>query len=134
MADDTTTNTNALAPGVQTSEGKLTIAAVILGTLLEGLGAFLTHEQAVHQTTVGWSVAVAIAGAMLQLCTIYGYTKSRTLVKQQALISGLQGAMPLAVQVAEAIADRLTGGTPVAVSAGGMVAPKPPVIAPISPK
>lgn len=107
MADTTTQTSHPLSPGAATSEGTLTVVAVFLGVLLEGLGGFLTHEQTLHPGAGGWAVAVIVAGAMLQLCTIFGYTKGRSLLKQQALISGLQAGLPLAVQIAEAVADKL---------------------------
>jgi hypothetical protein len=112
MADTSTQSSNPLAPGLSTSEGQLTVAAVFIGVVLEALGGFLTHEQTLHPGSGGWAIAVMLAAVMLQLCTVFGYTKGRSLVKQQALLSGLQVGLPLAVQLAEAVADKLAGKTP----------------------
>jgi hypothetical protein len=119
MADTAPAVTNPLAPGLATTEGRLTVAAVIIGTVLEGVGAFLSHEQVTHAGSLGWAAAVAIAGALLQLCTIYGYSKGRTLLKQQALLTGLTAALPLATSIAEAVFDKLAGEGLRGRSAGG---------------
>jgi len=123
-------NMNPLSPGIHTSEGALTIAAVLLGTVLEGVGTILSHEQLTHAGSVGWSIASVVAGALLQLCTVYGYTKGRSLIKQQAILTGITSALPLAVQIAEAVADKLSvTNTPVAISYGSASSSlRPPVV------
>lgn len=74
-------DTNPTATGPSTSEGKLTLVAVILGTILEGLGAVLHQVQDAGHGAVWFPAVLAIIGVLLQLATVLGYQKSRTVLK-----------------------------------------------------
>lgn len=99
-------DTTPLQPGLKTSEGALAIAAVVLGTALESVGTFLTHEHALHPTQFGWSVAVILCGVLLQSAIGFGYIKGRNALKYQALTTALQDGLPIAEKVVEAIVDK----------------------------
>lgn len=71
--------------GKATSEFSLTRIAVIVGAVLEA-GAGVLHVLQESGTAAPWFPAVmAIVGALLQICTIFGYQRGRALVKQAAV-------------------------------------------------
>jgi hypothetical protein len=95
MAD----TTNPLAPGAQTTEGKLTIAAFVVGTVLEGGSAVLSKLAEGHlvDPSARWyTIALAVVGVVLQVLTLAGYNKGRAQVKAAALVSGAAAAPPQA--------------------------------------
>lgn len=80
-------DTNPAASGLSTSEGKLTAIAMVVGALLEGVAGVLhTLQDAGHAAP--WFPAVfAVVGVLLQLASLLGYQKSRTLLKAAAIAS-----------------------------------------------
>lgn len=72
-------------PGMQTSEGKLTIAALVLGTVLEGIAGVLDQLTAAGHAAGWFTVALLIVGGLLQVCSLLGYKASRTMVKVAAI-------------------------------------------------
>ena len=83
MADET----NPTAPGMSTSEGKLTLVAIILGTVLEGLASVLPALQDSGHAAPWFPTALAVVGVLLQVASFLGYTKSRTILKATAIAS-----------------------------------------------
>ncbi len=74
MADDIKT-------GTQTSEFKLTVAAMIVGVLLDA-GAAIIHSLQDAGTNAPWfAVALAVLGTLTQVAALFGYQKARVLVK-----------------------------------------------------
>ncbi len=77
MADET----NPAAPGNTTSEFSLTRIALIVGALLETAAGVL-HTLQDSGVAAPWFPAVlAVLGALIQVAGLFGYVKSRTLVK-----------------------------------------------------
>lgn len=70
-----------MTPGSQTTEFKLTLLAQLVGIVAEAAAAVLhTLQDAGHAAP--WFPAVLVAvGLVLQVVTLLGYQKSRTLVK-----------------------------------------------------
>lgn len=83
MADET----NAVAPGMSTSEGKLTLIAVILGTILEGLAGVLHSVQDAGHAAPWFPAVLTVVGVLLQITTLLGYQKSRTALKATVIAS-----------------------------------------------
>lgn len=81
MADETT----PAAPGMSTSEGKLTLMAVIIGTILEGLAGVLHSVQDAGHAAPWFPAVLAVIGVLLQLASLLGYQKSRTLLKASVI-------------------------------------------------
>lgn len=78
-------DTNPLALGINTSEGKLALLGTFVGFILEALAAFI-HQQQEAGTAPSWfSIALVVIGGLMQLGTWLGYIKSRTAVKTAAL-------------------------------------------------
>lgn len=77
-----------LTPGVETSEYKLTVLAMWVGTVAQ-LAAGVIHELAgsgVFSESSRWAIVVlAICGTLVQICALFGYAKSRTLLKLEAM-------------------------------------------------
>ncbi len=74
MADPTTS-------GTSTSEFKLTIVAFIIGSLLETVAGVMHSLQDAGQGASWFPMVYAVLGALTQIAGLFGYTKSRTLVK-----------------------------------------------------
>ena len=74
MADPTT-------PGISTSEGKLTVVAMIVGSLLEAIAGVLHTVQDAGHAAPWFPAVFAVVGVLLQVASLLGYQKSRTLVK-----------------------------------------------------
>lgn len=74
MADPTTS-------GLSTSEGKLTLVAVIVGTILDAAAGLLHTLQDAGHAAPWFPAVLAVLGVALQLVSLLGYQKSRTLVK-----------------------------------------------------
>lgn len=68
--------------GLSTSEGKLTLIAVIAGALLEGAVVPVLDMLRATNPDAAWiAVALGLSGALLQLASLLGYQRSRTAVK-----------------------------------------------------
>ncbi len=82
MASTDTPPTDPETPGLSTSEGKLTLAAVAAGLLLElAVVPVLQYVQAAD-SGAGWvAVALGSAGALLQVASVLGYQAARTRLK-----------------------------------------------------
>lgn len=74
MADPTTT-------GTSTSEFKLTLVAIAIGGLLETAAGVMHSLQDAGQGASWFPMCFAVLGALTQILGLFGYTKSRTLVK-----------------------------------------------------
>lgn len=74
-------DTNPTASGPSTSEGKLTLVAIILGTVLEGLAGVLHAVQDAGHAAPWFPAVLAVVGVLLQLATVLGYQKARTVLK-----------------------------------------------------
>lgn len=83
MADETT----PAAPGMSTSEGKLTVVAMVVGTLLESAAGLLHSLQDAGHAAPWFPAVLAIVGVLLQLATLLGYQRSRTLLKASVIAS-----------------------------------------------
>ena len=84
MADETTPTTT---PGTQTSEFKLTAIVMIVGLALESVSTVLHTLQDGGVSFPWFNVVLAACGALLQICSLLGYTKSRTLVKAATVVA-----------------------------------------------
>lgn len=74
--------TDPETPGLSTSEGKLTLAVVILGLVLElSVVPLLQAVQASHPGALWVPVALGIAGGLLQVASVLGYQRARTQLK-----------------------------------------------------
>lgn len=76
MADETTPST-----GFSTSEGKLTLVAVIVGTILDAVAGVLDSLQSAGHGATWFPSVLAVCGVLLQLVSLLGYQKARTLFK-----------------------------------------------------
>lgn len=70
-----------MADGTQTSEFKLTVVAQVLGAILEAASVALhtLGDAGLGGSIV--SVALVVVGVLLQIATLMGYQKARTMVK-----------------------------------------------------
>jgi ABC-type antimicrobial peptide transport system permease subunit len=73
--------TDPAAPGKSTSEFKLTTVAIIVGGVLEAFAGVLHSLQEQGLSSNWFTVALLVCGALIQICGLFGYQKSRTLVK-----------------------------------------------------
>jgi hypothetical protein len=68
-------------PGFKTSEFWLTALAQIIGVVLEALAVPLLEK-----SEKPWApMVLLVVAVVLQVCTMYGYQKGRTLVKASAV-------------------------------------------------
>lgn len=68
--------------GLSTSEGKITIAAVIVGLVLEmAVVPVLQALKDVHPDAVWIPLILGIVGALLQVASVLGYQRARTQLK-----------------------------------------------------
>lgn len=74
-------DTTPATSGTSTSEFKLTTAAMVLGAVLEGVATVLHTLQDSGISAPWFSVALVALGAVIQVASLFGYQKSRTLVK-----------------------------------------------------
>ena len=78
---DPNPTTEAVTPGKQTSEFKLTAVAMIAGAVLEAFAAIL-HTLQDQGVQAPWMAAVfAVIGVLLQVASLLGYQKTRAAVK-----------------------------------------------------
>jgi hypothetical protein len=76
-----TEQTSPADAGTTTSEFKLTAIAMVVGVCLEAAAGVL-HAIQDAGVAAPWIPAVlAIVGALIQVASLFGYQKSRTLVK-----------------------------------------------------
>lgn len=88
--------TDPLASGINTSEGKMTAALCIVGLALESFGAVLSERLQEHPSA-GLGVAFAVIGAVTQILAVLGYGKNRSALKSNTLMQGLAAGVPLVV-------------------------------------
>lgn len=74
-------------PGSSTTEFKLTVAAMILGTILECVAAVLHGLQDAGVDKPWMAIVFAVIGVLLQMASLFGYQKARALVKSSALLA-----------------------------------------------
>lgn len=79
--------TTPTASGMTTSEGKLTLFAMVLGTLLEALAGVLHTLQDAGHAAPWFPAVLAIVGVLLQLASVLGYQKARTVLKATLVAS-----------------------------------------------
>lgn len=92
MTDATTTLTTA--PGNGTSEYQLTKWAIGIGTALDVVVAPALAGLSQYMPGAHWlAVATAVSGALLSICALYGYQRSRTGVKM-AVAAASQPTQP----------------------------------------
>lgn len=89
MSEATPTVTNPAAPGNQTSEFKLTRIALVLGAALEGFAGILHTLKDAGVEAPWFATALLVVGAAVQIASLFGYQRSRTVVKAQMISSAL---------------------------------------------
>lgn len=89
--------TDPLASGASTSEGKLTIAMCLVGGALEAFAGVLSQASEQHPSSVWMAIALVLVGAGIQVFTVLGYTKSRSALKSNAIVQALAAGVPLMV-------------------------------------
>lgn len=102
------TQTDPLASGLSTSEGKLALALVVVGIFLEVAFAKLTElsQQFPHLTWL--AVATLVTGAGMQLVAVLGYNKNRSTLKSNIIVAGAQAGSQLVLgAIATAVAKNL---------------------------
>lgn len=72
-------------PGGSTSEFRLTVVAMVVGVILEGVSAVLLNLQARGVDKPWFAVALTACGVLLQIVSLLGYQRSRSTVKAAAL-------------------------------------------------
>lgn len=83
--------------GVKTSEFWLTSIAMLLGMILESVAIPLIEKAVAADGANMWlPVVLILAGAAVQICALFGYTKSRAVLK----IANVQAAASLSSQTA----------------------------------
>lgn len=73
--------TSPAAPGGSTSEFKLALVGMILGALMDAAGGILHTLQDTGMTSPWFAIAIAVLGTITQVMALFGYTKSRTIIK-----------------------------------------------------
>lgn len=107
------TQTDPSRAGLSTSEGKLAVAAFIMGMLLEGsIVPMLQSLQAAHPEYAWVAPALGGAGLLLQLASLLGYTSSRTRLKLAILAQDA----PATIIQAPDVVRHATSGEPAAVA------------------
>lgn len=127
--------TQPAAKGVDTSEGRLTIAAQVVGFLLATFGALLTKYAENHPGNPWTGVALSSMGVLLSVVTLYGYTKGRAIVKNAMIQQGIDWAAPLVEAALEkALTKQLGPVATVTTIPPGVSAPQVPLAPPLNPK
>jgi hypothetical protein len=83
MANEST----PLAPGLSTSEGKLTLVAGLTGLALETVAGLLHQLQDSGHAAPWFPAVLAVIGALMQVATLLGYVKGRNVLKATAIAS-----------------------------------------------
>lgn len=122
--------TDPLASGTSTSEGKLTIALCIVGVALEAFGGALQSALDSHPNTQWLAIASLVTGAAVQLFSLLGYSKNRTALKSNALVQAIAAGVPVVVAaVSQSVLNKLPPGTQAQVTNAALSvqpqAPKP---------
>lgn len=89
--------TDPLASGISTSEGKLTIAICLVGAALEAFGGVLSQQLDAHPSVLWLGIASLVTGAAVQVLSLLGYTKNRSILKSNAIVQALAAGVPMAV-------------------------------------
>jgi 4-hydroxyphenylpyruvate dioxygenase-like putative hemolysin len=115
--------TDPLASGMQTSEGRLTVALCLVGVALEAFAVSLTDAAKEHPQ-VQWLAMTSLAvGAAVQVLALLGYTRNRSALKSNALTAALAQGVPLVVTaISQAVLKNIKDPAPAAVAAGLKVA------------
>lgn len=96
-------------PGTQTSEFKLTVAVMILGAVLDGIGVALGTLKDAGMTYQWLPLALVVVGSAITLFKAMGYTRSRTLQKlaelQPQAVEVTKASVPFVVAVAKAVKE-----------------------------
>lgn len=80
-------DTNPAAPGSSTSEFKLTVIAIAIGGILETAAGVMHSLQDSGQGASWFPMAFAVLGTLTQILGLFGYTKSRAIVKTALIAS-----------------------------------------------
>lgn len=73
-------------PGSNTSEYKITFAAILFGGLLEAsVLPTLTWLHTTYPNAQWLAIAIGLSGVLLQICVAFGYVKGRANVKVEQL-------------------------------------------------
>lgn len=78
--------TDPAASGFKTSEGKMTLFAIVIGTALDATAAVLHALEDAGHAAPWFPTVLAVLGVFIQVASLAGYTKGRVLTKT-ALIS-----------------------------------------------
>lgn len=78
----------ALTPGSTTSEYRLTLAAIVIGTVAEAVAGILQSLQAQGVAAPWFPTALLVVGLVMQVAALFGYQKARAVVKVAALEAG----------------------------------------------
>jgi hypothetical protein len=89
--------TDPLASGMSTSEGRLTVALCLVGVALEAFSAVLAEKLDVYPNLNWLSVTALVVGAAVQLLSILGYTRNRSALKSNALAAAIAAGVPVVV-------------------------------------
>ena len=75
--------------GLTTSEGKMTLVVLVIGTILEAVAVpLLKSLETSHPSWVWVPIVLVAAGAALQVLSLLGYQRTRTALKAAALNAG----------------------------------------------
>lgn len=88
-----TSVTNPAAPGIQTTEYKLTRISLIVGAALEAFAGILHTLQDAGLSAPWFTTALLVVGAAVQIASLFGYTKSRTLLKAELVRGTLMNSI-----------------------------------------
>lgn len=111
--------TDPLASGISTSEGKLTIAICLVGAALEAFGGVLSQQLDAHPSVLWLGIASLVTGAAVQVLSLLGYTKNRSILKSNAIVQALDAGVPMAVAaISQALFKNLKDPNPATLAAG----------------
>lgn len=78
-----------LKPGSNTSEYRLTVVMILIGTVAEAAGGVF-HSLQAHGVDAPWfPTALLVAGLVMQVSSLFGYVKGRAVLKAAALEAGV---------------------------------------------
>lgn len=80
--------------GTSTSEFKITVVIIVIGTLMEGFSAFLTQLQTVNPAATWIGTSLAICGALLIVLKALGYSNGRVALKMASMAATNGPASP----------------------------------------
>lgn len=103
--------TDPLASGMATSEGRLTVALCILGVALEAFAAVLTEKVGEFPDVKWIAIAALVVGATVQVLSVLGYTKNRSGLKANVLVQSVAAGLPVVVTaISQAVLPKLPTG------------------------